>query len=260
MSETSLKTTSTGCNFSDLYREEEGYWWSIARRRLITLFLRTYSTSRSPRIIDVGCGGGGFLRSLKGFGKLFGLEYSASGSIYASEKSDARIVRGSAVALPFRDNSFDALISLDVIEHLDGEEEALKDFSRVLDKDGIIILTVPAFNLLWSPRDVMLEHKRRYTVKRLRALLEKAGFKVIRCSYTNAFYFPGLLAYSLIKRLFKGDTKPKTAILSLPSWLSTVFSGLLKLEEYILTYTNIPIGTSIICVARKEPIYGSLRK
>lgn len=251
MSEISLETTSEG-DFSDLYKEEESYWWSAARRRLVSRFLLKYLISQNPRIIDVGCGGGGFLVSLKGQGKIFGLEHSALGAASAAEKTGGRIVRGDAVGLPFRGNSFDVLTSMDVIEHIDNDGKALSDFYRVLSPEGIIILTVPALNSLWSPRDILLGHKRRYTVNNLRRLLEETGFTVMKCSYTNIFYFPGLLLYALLKRGLKQEAPPRTAILSLPSWISILFDRLLKVEENILMFTNLPIGTSILCVARKR--------
>lgn len=251
MSETSLETTFTACNFSELYREEEDYWWSAARRRLVSRFLWKYSLSQNPKIIDVGCGGGGLLGSLKGHGSILGLEHSALGAASAAEKTGGRIVRGDAENLPFKDGCFDVLTSLDVIEHLD-DVNALRDFYRVLSSGGIIILTVPALNSLWSPRDLLLGHKRRYTVKKMRQLLEKTGFKVMKCSYTNSFYFPGLLIYGLLKRLFKQKATPRTAIMSLPSWISILFDWILKAEENILMYANLPIGTSILCVARKS--------
>lgn len=251
MSETSSGTTCTDCNFSDLYREEEDYWWSKARRRLVSRFLWKYHIPLNPRIIDVGCGGGGLLGSLKGHGNIFGLEHSAFGAAFAAGKNGGRIVRGDAENLPLKDGCFDVLTSLDVIEHLD-DVNALRDFYRVLSSGGIIILTVPALNSLWSPRDLLLGHKRRYTVKKMRQLLEKTGFKVMKCSYTNSFYFPGLLIYGLLKRLFKQKAPPRTAITSLPSCISILFDWILKVEENILMYTNLPIGTSIICIARKR--------
>ena len=201
-------------------------------------------------ILDVGCGGGGLLRSLEDYDKLFGLESSFLGATITAKRTKAQVVRGTAQDLPFREASFDVLTSLDVIEHLD-DNKALKEFYRILANKGIIILTVPAFNFLWSPRDVLLGHKRRYTINKLRALLDQVGFKTIKCSYANSFYFPALLAYALFKKFFGSTVKPKTTLMSFPYWLARLFSWILKLEENILIFTNIPIGTSIVCIAKK---------
>lgn len=200
----------------------------------------------------MGCGGGGFLSSLKGHGALFGLEQSALGAAYATAKIGAKIVRGDAGALPFKGGNFDVLTSLDVVEHLDDDGKALRGFYRVLTAKGIMILTMPALSFLWSSRDVLLGHKKRYTVKELKLLLEKNGFKVIRCSYMNSFYFPALLFYSLFTRVVGRKARPKTLFSAIPGWLAAVFSWILRLEEDILMNTNLPIGTSIFCVAEKR--------
>lgn len=254
MSETPLKTSLTDSLFPSLYEAEDDYWWSAARRSLVVRLLQRYCEFKNPRLIDVGCGGGGFLKSLAGYGKLFGVESSSSAAIHALGKSSAKIIRGDATDLPFKDSRFDILTSLDVIEHLDSDGDALKEYHRILTDDGIVILTVPAFEFLWSPRDTVLAHKRRYTARGLKRLLTKAGFKVMKCSYTNLFYFPGLLIYSLFSTAFKRkrNLEKTMFVLALPKWVSTFFSWILKIEELIVMHVGMPIGTSIICVAKKE--------
>lgn len=255
MSETSSETTSMENSFLELYREEDRYWWSISRRSLVSQFLKKYiQFPQSVRLLDVGCGGGGFLASLGGYFSLFGLEYSFNGAVTTSLRTNAKVVRGAAENLPFKDGSFGVITSLDVLEHLEDESKALRSFHRVLDKRGLLLLTVPAFNILWSPRDLILNHKRRYTLVSLRRVLEKAGFEVVRCTYTDSFYFPGLLLYGLICRFFKQTAVSKNTIfvLSLPAWLGTLFEWFLRIERKLLKYINIPLGVSIICVARKK--------
>lgn len=252
MLETYSETSYAGGSFSDLYTEEADYWWSKARRNLVNRFMAKFaSPPDSMMVLDVGCGGGELLSSLEGYGKLFGLEPSVPGATQSQTRTRAKVIRGKAEELPFKEGIFDILTSLDVIEHLDDDSRALKNFHRVLNNQGIVILTVPAFKFLWSPRDILLEHKRRYTGAGLKLLLEKCGFKIIRCSYINSFYFPGLLLYSLSKKLSRCTSKPRTDILLLPRWIDKLFSFILKVEENILLHTNIPIGTSILCIAKK---------
>lgn len=253
MLETYSETSYTGSNFSDLYREEKNYWWSRARRNLINRFIRKLALlSDSTMVLDVGCGGGALLSSLQGCRKLFGLEPSIQGAIQSAAKTRARIVRGNAEDLPFKKGHFDILTSLDTIEHVDDDSKALRNFHHVLNDKGIVVLTVPAFKFLWSPRDVLLGHKRRYTAAGLKLLLKKVGFKIIKCSYINSFYFPGLFLYSLSKRIVRPYSKPKTDILLLPGWIAALFSFILKVEESILLHMNIPLGTAVLCIAKKE--------
>lgn len=253
MSETFSETSYAGSSFSDLYREEANYWWSRARRNLIKRFISEFALPKdSMMVLDVGCGGGELLSSLKGYGKLFGLEPSVLGVTQSQAKTTARVVKGKAEKLPFKEGLFDILTSLDVIEHLNDDSQALRNFYRVISNQGMVILTVPAFKFLWSPRDILLEHKRRYTVAGLKLLLEKTGFEIIRCSYINSFYFPGLLLYSLSKKLSRCNRRPKTDILLVPRWIDRLFSFILRVEENILLHIDIPIGTSILCMAKKE--------
>lgn len=252
MLETYSETSYAGDSFSELYREEADYWWSKARRNLIKRFIRKFVLPKDPMmVLDVGCGGGELLSSLRGYGKLFGLEPSIQGATQSRTKTKAKIIRGKAEELPFKEGLFDILISLDVIEHLNDDNRVLRNFHHILNNQGIVALTVPAFKFLWSPRDILLEHKRRYTAAGLKLQLEKCGFKIIRCSYINSFYFPGLFLYNFFKKLPGFSNKPKTDILLLPRWIDRLFCSILKIEENILVHTDIPIGTSILCIAKK---------
>lgn len=257
MSKTSVETTSTTYDLSDFYEEENRYWWSVSKRSLIKRFFRRYSTFSNPRIIDVGCGGGGLLNSLKDYGRLFALEPSPLGAAKTLAKTNAKTIRGDAEHVPLKNESFDVLTCLDVIEHLQDDKRACEELNRVLSKGGILFLTVPALNIFWSSRDELLGHRMRYTTKGIRNLLKAAGFRVIRCTYTNSFYSPGLLALALYEKMFGRKIKPKTAILSIPHGLAKLFSWILKVEENILMHIDLPIGTSILCVAKKEMNSGS---
>ena len=101
--------------------------------------------------------------------------------------------RGWRKRLPFEDDSFDLVTSLDVVEHLDDDVAGLKEMRRVLRPNGRILLFVPAFMFLWGVQDDISNHRRRYTLPGLRKAVLEAGFEVERATYANITFFVPIL-------------------------------------------------------------------
>lgn len=94
--------------------------------------------------------------------------------------------------------SIDYIYSLNVLEHIENDDEALRDLYKILTKNGLLYLYVPAFNILYSTMDKKVGHFRRYTHKKLLHQLEKAGFTVISWQYIDSIGFFVSLLYRFI--------------------------------------------------------------
>lgn len=235
---------------ADLYEKEIFYWWSVAKRReVLAVYFKFCKQAQFRKILDVGCGGGSLISVLKNCGKVFGIDSSFKACKYSKEKID-NILQSDALRLPFKDGCFDAIFALDLIEHIDNDINVLREINRVCARGGICVITVPAWRCLWSERDVWLGHKRRYTVRNLKTAVEKAGFKTVECSYIHGLLFIILYLANKIKRVLRYD-KIKTDIIAVPDLLNSFLIHLFEVERKIFFAINFPLGTSVICIAKK---------
>ena len=159
-------------------------------------------------------------------------------------------------AIPFPDATFDVAASFDVIYALPerAEQAALAEMHRVLKPGGALLINVAAMPILRGNHSVLSEELRRYTRRRLRSVVEAAGFDVVRLTYTNASLFPLILAVRGVQRLV-GLAAPEKAGLEIttpPRPVNAVLAGLLKLEARALRRVNMPFGSSVLCLGRKR--------
>jgi SAM-dependent methyltransferase len=156
-------------------------------------------------------------------------------------------------ALPYGDEAFDTVIAIDVLEHIDDDGAALREIHRVAKPGGTLIVTVPAFQMLWSRRDVDHHHKRRYRVSGIRKRLRDGGFEVLKATYVNLpVFFP---LYLMIKagQLSADDTTSVSKDFGIvPKPINAVLARMMEAEARITPHVNLPFGSSIACVGRKK--------
>lgn len=237
-----------------LYEQEKTYWWSIARRAMVLRFWRKYGAGNSPfRMLDIGCGTGAMLDDMRRMGgEAYGLDVAEQAVDYCRRRGLQNVRVGDAIDLPFEDAQFDLVTAVDVLEHVEDDVRAIAEAYRVCDDEGLFILVVPAFDWLWSDRDDRLQHKRRYTARELRGKIQKVGFEIVRCTYTNLFMFP--LLYAMVKygQLFNPKAEIKIDIASVPSLPNLTLLKMLAIETFLLQWVDFPVGVSLLCVARKR--------
>ncbi|MDI6892099.1 MAG: methyltransferase domain-containing protein [Actinomycetota bacterium] len=148
-------------------------------------------------------------------------------------------------------HSFDFVIALDVLEHIENDQQILKEFYRISKVGGRIMLTVPAYQFLWGSHDELYSHKRRYQRTRLERMIEKAGFKVEKISYVYVLFFIPLY---FLRRFKKFLRLKKDDFIKFPPALNRFLTWLNGLELHCLTKFNLPFGTSIFCIGKKEEL------
>src|SRR5262245_61971007 len=156
------------------------------------------------RLLDLGCGTGGVLPHLAPYGEAIGLDPAPEAAKYCRQREVPMVV-GSGLELPFADGSFDAVLALDVIEHVADDVALLREARRVLRPGGVLLVTVPALPWLWSSHDDVNHHFRRYTLTTLQQSLGRGGFRRERVSYYNATLLPLAIARKFIQRLARDD-------------------------------------------------------
>lgn len=245
-------------NFKELKKLntfEENYWWHVGRRLIINRLLTNVLKGVKNEILDVGCGTGANLVLLKKFGKIRGLDKSESALDFCRQKGFLlwQLKKGSAESLPFPTRSFNLVTLFDVLEHIQDEKGALEETFRVLKPQGLVLLTVPAYQFLWSEHDVSLGHYRRYTKERLRQILRGAGFSTIKISYVISTLFPAIFLFRMLQKVWtKESHTPKSSYIILPSALNKLGIELLKLEAALLPHLSFPFGVSLVALAKKR--------
>ncbi len=240
-----------------IYTLEEKHWWYIGLQDLVfDSVSRYFKGVAGLKVLDGGCGTGAVLkRLLAGGNEAVGIDFSPLALGFCRERNIERLVRASVSGLPFLSGSFDLVVSLDVIYHaaVKDDVEALREFRRVLKKDGVLILNLPAYEFLRSHHDEANHTQRRYTKGPLADKLRTAGFEIEKITYRNTLLFPLIAGIRLLKKTF---FKPQTVragsdLAPLPEPINRALARLLLLENAALRLTNLPFGTSLYCVARR---------
>lgn len=184
--------------FAAFARVERTHWWFGARREIVLAVLERH-VAPGGRILDVGCGTGFFLEAARERYDVWGVDPSATAIELCRRRGVTQVMEGSAAVLPV-DPPFDAVLFLDVLEHLDDDRGALGEARRVLRPGGVVLATVPAYMALWSDHDVVNQHRRRYTRGALAECLRSAGLTIRQLTYYNTLLFAPAAAERLWRR------------------------------------------------------------
>ena len=238
--------------YVQMRRIEDRHWWFVSRRRIVDRMLEKFTQPAARRILDVGCGTGGNLPMLSKFGEVIGIEMSTAARSSAMGRGASQIYLGSFPEdLPEAARDFDLITFLDVLEHLDDDIGALQATQGLLAPSGKVLITVPAFNFLWSSHDAQHHHRRRYSADQLKKLLLQSGLEPLYVSYFNTWLFPVISALRIAKRLtgnhHSDDERMPSPMVN--SLLKFIFSS----ERHLLGRLSLPFGVSIMAIARKAP-------
>lgn len=251
--------------FEPLFAIEDRHFWFRARNRVIATVIGQITANLVPgyRVLEVGCGTGNVLRVLeKGCknGVVIGMDLFSEGLQYARRRTNCPLVQGDIHAPPFL-TQFDLIGLFDVLEHLPDDMRMLHHLHTMLEKDGVLLLTVPAHPSLWSYFDEASCHCRRYTLTELEGKLEHVGYQVEYMTQYMASIFPmlwlGRRLKSLINRRPGGIADRINVSTRAELRITPVANGLLAFllaqeARVIARRRRLLIGTSLLAIARKE--------
>ena len=235
----------------DLSDAERWHFWFRSRRRLvIRALLRYFPGTRS--LLDVGCGTGfvleGIRRHCPGV-RLSGCDVTIEALARGQQRlADVFWFEAFADALPFEEE-FDVVTALDVLEHIDRDDDALRGLFRALVPGGGLVVTVPQHPWLWSAVDDFSCHRRRYTRSELLRKTREAGFEIVRCTSCFTLTLPVVAAARLLpgRRPFNPASE-----LRLPRALNACLNLLQECESWLIeTGLSLPVGSSLLMIARR---------
>jgi SAM-dependent methyltransferase len=234
---------------------EDTYWWYQALRQHVVDSIDPGSADFL--LLDAGCGSGGMLAALRRQfprAELTGIDESEHAlALCRARDLGAHLLRAGVHELPFPAGAFDFVLSLDVWTNA-GVDDALAahETHRVLRPGGKLILNLAAFDFLKGAHDEAVDAVRRYTRPQVRALLEGEGFTVECLTYWNFSLTPPIAFLRWLSRRRLAREEARSDFRPLPSFLNTALKTLATLELSASRHLSLPLGMSVLAVARKH--------
>lgn len=243
---------------------EDDHWWYLGLHDLVGgVVKKSIAFYPEPIILDAGCGTGGLLAKLQTLeGQFIGLEFSTHAFLQMKSRGLQSLVRGDSRLLPFKENSFDLILSMDVL-CVFGQEEipfVMKELYRVLKPSGKLILNLPAYPWLISGHDRFVGNKSRFYRSETIRGLKNSGFEIEQATYRNCFLFPLACLVRLLNRLIAGRENPTRSDVRTPGpFINRILSSILYFENSMIQRRiRFPFGLSLFIIARK-PDFGAFR-
>lgn len=231
--------------YSDLWKHH--WWWRARRRWILDTLLHVRPPGGWERILDVGCGAGLFFPDLMELGQVEGVEPDPHLAAQGPHSERIHVA-------PFDErlelsDPYSLILMLDVLEHLEAPIETLSQAANLLAPQGILFVTVPAFNMLWTNHDILNRHRTRYRRRELEYEARAAGLHVLESRYFFHWLVPIKVGVRLVESLAGSKPTPPRVP---PKPLNALFYGITRLEQRLSRVLSIPIGTSLLLIAKRE--------
>ncbi len=233
--------------------EHTHFWFRGFRWFVQPEVARALKGRPSPRLLDCGCGTGANVAWMRQLGDTYGFDLTWNG-LARGDHARGWLARASIDRIPFPDASMDVATSFDVFQVLpDGvERDAIAEMWRVLKPGGHLILNVAALEILRGHHSELSQETRRYTPAGLRALVEGAGFRIERLTFLFASLFPVMLLVRIAQHWSPPTESAREFDITLPpAPVNALLAGLVRLEAAAVQVLDMPVGSSILCRARK---------
>jgi SAM-dependent methyltransferase len=239
-------------HYETLATHDVDYWWFQTRHDVVLRMLKKHQPLSNGLLVDVGCGTGGFLSRFlnesSGNGNVHGLDVDSQSIAIAADRGvRASTMTGQTPTADDVPSSPTAMTILDVLEHLDDPIAMLTSMHAIASPRCVLVALVPAMNVLWSPWDDRLGHRRRYDLRMIRSHVSEAGWTIQRARYI----FPSMVIPGILRaRLLNADKLPADEFPSVPGWVNCCLHWWTSLEARLPWW---PIGSSLAVVATKDP-------
>lgn len=221
-------------------------WWYASRRHLLDRLLARWGPFGTA--LEVGCGLGANLEVLQRHcDRVIATDFDFPALGFCRQRTNLALFRADLGALPISSASFDLIVAMDVLEHVD-DRRAIAEISGALAPGGLLVLSVPAHAFLWNDNDVASHHLRRYSASGLRTLL--SGWHIEHFAPWNALTFLPMAVFAWWRRRRPVD-EPRNNLERVPAMANRTLLGLSRLENRLRDWLPTPVGTSFVAVARR---------
>ncbi len=246
--------------YEEMFRMEQSHWWFCAKHRIVRALLDRFlpgpaamaaAPRRRRRVADLGCGCGMMLQKLRGDFDAVGMDDSPQAIGFCARRG-VRVTQGRLPdQIGLEPGTFDAVLMLDVLEHLDQDAASAAAAARLLGPGGILLCTVPAYPWLYGPRDAHHHHRRRYTRGQFGKLFDLPGMRLEKLSYFNSLLFLPAAAARL-KSKWLGDKDAAADLTLPPAPINRVLQTMFAAERHWLIGGSLPFGLSLLAICRRE--------
>lgn len=235
------------CAYVEMEYDQDHHWWFRGRKAIINMALKRFLEPNS-HIAEIGCGMGGNLDLLKTYGEVVAIEPNPHAVQFVRSKyPNTNVIEGSLAELSKLNQKFDCICMFDVLEHIEDDIGALKLLATSLKPNGHILVTVPCYQFLFSKRDELLGHHRRYTFHEIYSKAKKAGLKISYSSHFMTLLMPIALLARFKEKFFS------SADVNLHSYfLNRLFLSVFRLETFLLNRFHLPFGLSLMVKLEAE--------
>mgnify|MGYP006081684079 CR=1 FL=1 len=233
-------------SFSYHKKGQARHWWFAARREIFYRIIKKENQGKEIEVLDYGCGVGA------NFSVLQKLTKNKLSIFDTNKKLEKELVLKYNVKKMINSKKYDLIFCTDVLEHIENDKVAFVKIVNKLKKNGILLITVPAYNYLFSEKDVYLMHYRRYNKKNLKHLIEsqKEKIEIKKFTYFNFFLFIPIAAIILFHKIFNIKLTEKAQAVP-TSLLNYLFKKIFSFEKFLLTGTTLSLGLSLLVVVKK---------
>jgi SAM-dependent methyltransferase len=238
-----------------MYNFENTYWWYQGLHELVERYIRWHAKKKcaSLALLDAGCGTGIMMEIAAQYGTMEGFDYSDEAMRFCRKRGLQNAYCQDLNSWRPPREKYDVIICLDVLSHesVADEERVYNNFLSALKPNGILILNLPAFELLRKNHDRAVHTKRRYTKWSTKNKIINCGFRIEHASYRLPFLFGIMLAKKTFERVFFNETV-RSDLAPLPKWVNGLLLFFNRLENSIIfSGVSLPLGGSLFMVCRK---------
>jgi SAM-dependent methyltransferase len=233
----------------EMLEVDERHWWYRGRRRIIGAELDRLPLAPAAQVLDAGCGSGRTLQELERYGTVRGIELNEDAAAVARDRGHGEVLIGRLEELPWDPATFDLITCLDVIEHTPDDRVTLRELRRVCKPGGWLLVTVPAYQALWSAHDEANHHFRRYSRRTLYAAAVEAGWRVERITSFNSLLLPPAAAVRVAQRRRHANGSDSSDLTLGPAWLNRALEAPLRIEaRWLARGRTLGAGLSLMAV------------
>jgi len=238
--------------YKDYFRLEKNNWLFRVRRNLIYSIFEEYNINSGVRILDYGCGSGVIVGQLQARSyNVCGTDISRKAIEYGTSQGIKNLYSTNGIEVDFPDESFDLILAMDVVEHINEDDLVMHELERLLRPNGRLIITVPAYQWMWGVQDEVSHHFRRYSMKSIIKLVSNfSSLSVLKKTYFNTFLFPAVALVRLVSKWFNIKNRESDFDIS-DNFLNPIFYLIFNTEIKLLKWIRYPFGVSILLILKK---------
>lgn len=240
--------------YKNIFENEASHFYYVGYHRAILSLLKKYTKKSSRgklKILDAGCGAGLLTKKLEEFGEVWGIDMSAE-AVKFTKKRGLNVKKASVLKLPFKDKTFDVVVSIDVLCHqsIPNDQKALQELHRVTKPKGLLVLKLPSYNWLYGSHDLLVQTKKRYSQSEVTKNLQSSGFATSHLTYIGSFLLPIIIAKH-IKELLTKSVAPNSSVKKIWPPLNALLIYLFHIENFFQNLTGVPFGISVLVFANR---------